>query len=380
MPDQGQPHREKIAAGPPQAAARGDGVGKKADGGRPAQGARDDLIVAHGDEAASLEFLKDDGANEHIGIVEHHVVGFPPDRAFPERAALPDCIETLLRQTDAPDEIMIIDDGSMDATIAFLQSRYGVLFQGAFGRSEQYPSVRVLKKPHTGKSRSLNAAWPRLVSDVVVTIDADTTLEPTAISALRREFQADKNLAAACGVISPRCRPSVGGYCFEVFQRFEYIRTYLTRLAWMRNDALLMVPGALGAYRTEALRRVGGFDPDNLVEDYEIIHRFFRWYYDHGRPINVKVIADARAITDAPDGARAFLKQRQRWFAGFLQTQFKNLDMIGNPAYGPVGSFLLPIKAATALLAAVLEPFAFRLLRYAAALSGWIGFLEGTSD
>ncbi len=362
-----------------------------------------------------------------------------------EGLVLTACLEALLSQDDPPEEILVVDDGSTDETLPELESRYEINFEGPWGRSARHPALAVLRKRHSGKARSLNEAWPQVSSEVVVTIDADTILEPGAISAMRRAFEAESRLTAACGVITPKCRPGLGASCLEIFQRFEYIRANLGRVAWMRCGTLLMVPGAFAAYRKEALGAVGGFNPESLVEDYDVIHRIHRWSHERHQPATMRIIPDARAVTDAPNNIKAFLKQRQRWFAGFLQTQFENMDMIGNPRYGAVGTFMLPIKSADTLepiygilsyflllklmllggkapslalwilgpqlalnyaillwsihwhhkwqgrgmgasdffrasIATLLEPFGFRLLRHVAALTGWFGFLEGTSE
>lgn len=267
-----------------------------------------------------------------------------------EALALPACIDALRKQTDLPDEIIVIDDGSTDATMTLLQYDYAVSFKGAsLGRSTADSRLMAWRKEHTGKARSLNEVWPLVKSDVIVTIDADTILEPEAIAAVRRAFAADPRLAAAGGVLAPQCRGRWTGRLFEMFQTFEYIRAFLARVAWTKCDALLLVSGAFAAYRKDVLEKIGGYDPLSLVEDYDVIHRLHRYAYERGETLRVGVLADARASTDAPDGLRAFLKQRQRWFSGFLQTQFKNRDMVGNPRYGPVGAFMLPIKTADTL-------------------------------
>jgi cellulose synthase/poly-beta-1,6-N-acetylglucosamine synthase-like glycosyltransferase len=104
------------------------------------------------------------------------------------------------------------------------------------------------------------------------------------------------------------------------------------------------VSGAFAAYRKSALQSVGGYDAHNLVEDYELIHRLHRYSDDQGMNWQILVVPQARATTDAPDSVFKFLKQRQRWFAGFLQTQFANSDMIGNPKYR-IGRFMLIVKS-----------------------------------
>ncbi|MFX7764013.1 glycosyltransferase family 2 protein, partial [Acinetobacter baumannii] len=88
--------------------------------------------------------------------------------------------------------------------------------------------------------------------------------------------------------------------------------------AWMQERGLLLISGAFAAFRREAVVRVGGFDPDCLVEDYELIHRLYRHSADHDLGWTIRVIGGATARTDAPASPMAFLRQRRRWFGGFL--------------------------------------------------------------
>ena len=91
-----------------------------------------------------------------------------------------------------------------------------------------------------------------------------------------------------------------------------------------------MVSGAFAIYRTEVLKQVGGFDPDSMVEDYELNHRIYRYASEHDLDWTVGITGQAYGVTDAPNGFKAFFHQRQRWFGGFLQTQFAHLDMTAN--------------------------------------------------
>ncbi|OQW55213.1 MAG: hypothetical protein A4S14_13275 [Proteobacteria bacterium SG_bin9] len=259
-----------------------------------------------------------------------------------EREILPSCIRALQAQTDPPDLIFIADDGSTDDSLALLRREFA-LVTGPDG-IERAGRLAVLAKPHSGKARSMNEALPRMTTEVVVTIDADTVLAPDAIAALRRDFSANPKLVAGCGVLRPRCAPGVSGRLFEWFQTFEYLRAFISREAWVRSDALLLVSGAFAGYRREPLLAVGGFDPLSRVEDYELIHRLHRHSYRHGLDWQVRVFSEAHAETDAPATLRQFLRQRSRWFGGFLETIFENRDMVGSPRYGKVGVLMLPVK------------------------------------
>jgi len=352
-----------------------------------------------------------------------------------ESAVLPACLDALLAEPDQPESIRVIDDGSEDDTVKMMAVRYAV---GPGGRSAKHPNLVFWSKPSTGKARSFNELLPQCTEDLIVTIDADTVIEPGAIAAFRAAFAAEPRLAAACGVLRPRCRAGFASGYFEFFQRFEYLRAFVWRLAWSRLNALVLVSGAFAVYRRQVLAQIGGFDAESWVEDYELLYRLHRESAGENAGWLVRVIPGARAETDAPGRPGQFLRQRARWFGGFIGTLVGNRDMVGAPRFGGVGRRLLPVKtvdtllpvfAATAQLsliylllrggflnfivlgvlaakflldlclhlqamrlyarwlqlpagknlalsvvASVLEPFCFQPLRYCGALAGWLAY------
>jgi cellulose synthase/poly-beta-1,6-N-acetylglucosamine synthase-like glycosyltransferase len=180
---------------------------------------------------------------------------------------------------------------------------------------------------------------------VVLTVDADTLLDVRAIGAVRRAFSDEAALAGITGVITPVCQASAAGRVFEWFQTYEYIRNFLSRYAWMRLDSLLLISGAFAGFRRASVVSVGGFDPDCLVEDYELIHRMRRHAQRQGLDWRFRVLGEAQARTEAPGGVGAFLRQRRRWFGGFLQTQYWYRAMVGDTRLGWLGTLMLPVKA-----------------------------------
>ena len=360
--------------------------------------------------------------------------------AHNEERALAVTIDALTAQSDPPDLILIADDGSTDGSAALLQTRYGLSADDP--ASITSTGLHWLRLPHGGKARALNAALAHVDCDIVITVDADTLLESHAIAAMRESFAKEPALVAATGVLTPVCGRGMKARFFQWFQTYEYVRNFTSRYAWMQLNGLLLISGAFAAFRRDAVVTVGGFDPDCLVEDYELIHRLHRWSAEHGLEWTVRVIGTARARTDAPETLMTFLRQRRRWFAGFLQTQRWNRDMTGNRAFGRLGTAMMPVKAldtlqpiygltafalligfvaagryalafpillvmiakiivdlsfhlwslrlyrrwtgdqqskgaAKAVLAAILEPFTFQLMRHAGAAWGWWTFLTG---
>lgn len=365
--------------------------------------------------------------------------------AHNEERAIAVTIDALVAQSDPPDLILIADDGSSDGMGLVLAQRYGLLqprLGGLSGFSPVVPGLRWLRLPQGGKAIALNVALDFAECDIVLTVDADTLLESHAIAAMRESFRTEPALVAATGVLTPVCGRGPAARFFQWFQTYEYVRNFISRYAWMQLNGLVLISGALAAFRRTPLIAVGGFDPDCLVEDYELIHRLHRWSVEHRLDWTVRVIGHARARTDAPETLMAFLRQRRRWFAGFLQTQRWNRDMTGNTRFGKLGTAMMPVKAldtlqpiygltafilligfvaagryalafpillvmiakiivdlsfhlwslrlyrrwtgdaqsegaAKAVLAAILEPFSFQLMRHAGAAWGWWTFLTG---
>jgi cellulose synthase/poly-beta-1,6-N-acetylglucosamine synthase-like glycosyltransferase len=365
--------------------------------------------------------------------------------AHNEERAMAVTIDALVAQSERPDFILIADDGSTDGSDRILTTQYGLSVPalGAISAASlTVPALHWLRVRHGGKARALNAAISHMPTDIIITVDADTLLESHAIEAMRSAFGRDPDLVAATGVLTPVCGPSLKGRLFQWFQTYEYVRNFMSRFAWEQLNGLLLISGAFAAFRRDALIKVGGFDPDCLVEDYELIHRLHRCSVEQHLGWTVRVIGAARARTDAPEGVMPFLRQRRRWFAGFLQTQRWNRDMTGNARFGKLGTAMMPVKAidtlqplygltafilliwfaasgryflalpivlvmlakivvdigfhlwslhryrrwtgdmqseglVKALLASLLEPFTFQLLRHAGAAWGWWTFLTG---
>ncbi|MBV8347312.1 MAG: glycosyltransferase family 2 protein [Mycolicibacterium sp.] len=268
--------------------------------------------------------------------------------AYNEAAVLPATLRSLMAQSDPADTIVVADDGSGDGTAAVLAAQFGLSAPatGALSKpARDYPRLRWLRLAHGGKALALNAALLAVDTDVVITMDADTLPARDAIAVIRRAFAGDPRLVSAGGVLTPACGSGLRNRLLQWFQTYEYMRNFVSRYAWMRVNSLLLISGAFAGFRRGAVLSVGGFDPDCLVEDYELIHRLHRRSRDGGLGWRVEVLGRAVARTDAPGTVTGFLRQRRRWFGGFLQTQYWNRDIIGKPRYGWLGLAMMPVKA-----------------------------------
>lgn len=265
--------------------------------------------------------------------------------AHNEKTVFPACLKTLYFQTHQAEMILIVDDGSTDGSFEYLKEELQLSQMHIGWVSRKFPHIHVLAKERTGKADSLNQALKLIDTDLILTLDADTLLEPEAIEKIVVDFQRQESLQATGGVLRPLCIPTWQGQMLEAFQKFEYIRAYLTRQAWVCKDSLLLVSGAFAAYRTQTIKDIGGYDTNSFVEDYELIHRIYHHCYQNQIPVTIGVTAEARAVTDGPPTVIKFLRQRERWFGGFLQTIFKYRAMVGDKKFHRVGTLMLPVKS-----------------------------------
>ena len=274
--------------------------------------------------------------------------------AYNEGVVLEATVRALLAQTAPPQEIIIADDGSVDDTANVMRTAFGLVPPAIGGLSETSivaPGMRWLRLAHGGKAAALNAALPCLTTEVVITVDADTRLAPDALAAMRNAFGANPHLVAATGILQPTCGSGLMARSLELFQAYEYMRSFLFRFAWMQQNSLLLVSGAFAGYRRQAVNEVGGYDTQSLVEDYDVMNRLMRHSGDYQRGWQSAVVGGALGVTSAPASPMAFMRQRRRWFGGFLQTQYRFRGMVGNRHYGRLGLVMLPITAIESLQA-----------------------------
>ena len=223
--------------------------------------------------------------------------------AFNEERVIERAVRRVLDSHDVEVDVIVVDDGSRDRT--------GAVVRELFGGD---PRVRLLTLANGGKARALNRALQLVASDVVIALDADTQFDPTTIARLARWF-VDPGLGAVAG------NAKVGNRVNLVtrWQAVEYITAQnLERRALARLGAMTVVPGAVGAWRTETLRQVGGYPVDTLAEDQDLTIAVQRAGW------RVQYDQFAVAWTEAPEAFRGLAKQRFRWAFGTLQCLWKH--------------------------------------------------------
>ena len=250
---------------------------------------------------------------------------------------------TNLLQQDYPSfEIIFVDDGSKDSTY----SKVSAAFRGN-------PRVTVLTKNNGGKASALNYGINYSNNEFVVCIDADTQLHKNAITELMRYFTADNNAGAVAGNVKVGNAKNI----LTKWQSIEYTTAQnFDRRAFDLINGIMVVPGAIGAFRKEAIKKASAFTTDTLAEDCDLTIRILRQGY------TVRNCAEAIAVTEAPETVQQFMKQRFRWSFGIMQSFWKNRDACFNRKYKSLGMFALPNILLFQIILPVIAPLADLML------------------
>ncbi|MGN6638004.1 MAG: glycosyltransferase, partial [Mucilaginibacter sp.] len=241
--------------------------------------------------------------------------------AYNEEVTAIKTIQSLLQLDYFKFEIIFVDDGSKDKTFELVNSSYG-----------HHPMVRVLTKPNGGKASALNFGLTQAQYEYVVCIDADTQLKNDAIQHLMAYFT-DNEIGAVAGTVKVGNENNI----ITMWQSIEYITAQnMDRRAFDLINSITVVPGAIGAFRKDAIIKAGGFTSDTLAEDCDLTMRILKLGYV------IKNSAEAIAYTEAPETLNALLKQRFRWSFGVIQSFWKNRDALFNKKFRFFGMVGMP--------------------------------------
>ncbi len=257
--------------------------------------------------------------------------------AYNEEKVIVRTVESVLRNGYDDLEVIVVDDGSRDATLEVLRRNFG-------GR----PNIRILSQSNAGKSAALNNAIAHAHHDILVALDADTIFRAGTIAKLVRHFADPK-----VGAVSGNARVGNRNSWITRFQSIEYIYGFnLDRRALDLLNAITVVPGAVGAWRKNLILKLGGFGDDTLAEDTDLTLKIRRAGYQ------IRYEEGAVAFTEAPEDTRGLAKQRFRWAFGTLQAAWKHRDALFVAKYGSLGFVALPSIWIFQVLLSALSPFA----------------------
>ena len=218
-------------------------------------------------------------------------------------------ILSLHRQTLRPVEIIVVDDGSTDDTRAVAER----------ARALGLVDMVICHGTRCGRSTAINAAARFAGGDLLLTVDADTIFEPTAVARLAAVFSDPRVGGASCNIAISNERESL----WTGLQSVEYLMSISAGRSILDVvDAIACLSGACSMYRRETFLRQGGLDV-GPGEDLEYSLRLRRLGHV------IRFVPDAWAETDGPTSAISLLRQRARWDRDALRIRFMMYGELG---------------------------------------------------
>lgn len=238
--------------------------------------------------------------------------------AFNEEKTIQACLQSLQHLNYPNYEIIMVDDGSTDHT---------------FDEASKLEGIKLIHQRNQGKPSALNAGVLNSTGEIILTVDADTTLDKQALIKVASRFEKNESLGAVAGNVKVKAEPTL----LNAVQSSEYATGInLIRKGQSVLGCVLIVPGPVAALRKQAVEKAGYFSDDTFAEDFDITLKILKAGY------RVEYEEKSIAYTDAPKTVEDLIKQRRRWYRGMIQVLDKHKDMYFNPKYGLAGTFGVP--------------------------------------
>ncbi|MFG3703257.1 bifunctional polysaccharide deacetylase/glycosyltransferase family 2 protein [Micromonospora sp. NPDC047670] len=221
--------------------------------------------------------------------------------AYNEAANIAATVRSLVASDYPTLEVIVVDDGSSDDTAGIVERL-------------RLRGVRVIRQANAGKPAALNTGIRAARADLLVLVDGDTVFQPDTVRRLVQGF-ADPTVGAISGNTKVANRRRLLGR----WQHLEYVIGFnLDRRMYDVLECMPTIPGAIGAFRREALFAVGGVPADTLAEDTDLTMQVLRAGW--------RVVYEEAAIawTEAPSSLRQLWRQRYRWCYGTMQAMWKH--------------------------------------------------------
>ena len=306
--------------------------------------------------------------------------------AYNEQAGIVPSVRSLLSLHYPEFEVIVANDGSTDETLPRLIEAFALVevpqiyrrkletrpVRGVY-RSLRHPNLTVIDKENGGRADAMNAAVNVARFPLVCQVDADSVLDAEALLRASRLFIEDATVVGVGGTVRPLngavvregqvVQVSLPRRWIERFQVLEYARAFFTgRAGWSSFGALLIISGAFGVFRREAILEVGGYETDTVTEDMELVMRLHRHYRAVGKPYRMIFTPDPICWTEVPSDLGTLRRQRNRWHRGLLETMWRYRGMTLNPRYGAVGMVGMPYFWLFEALSPVIEVTGYVML------------------
>lgn len=307
--------------------------------------------------------------------------------AHNEETGIVSSIRSLLGINYSEYEIIVVNDGSLDATLEIVIREFDMfelpdkivwsgMSRGTLPIRQMYASrlhsnLLLIDKENGGKADALNAGVQASKYPYFVSLDGDTVLDSDAFIKVMKpimEARPGEEIIASGGSVGIANGSAIDrGFLgkdairlsrnpFVIMQVIEYLRAFLMgRMSLSRYNLLLIVSGAFSVFRKDWVIRAGGFALNTVGEDMEMVVRLHRLIRENESKARIAYVPDPVCWTEAPENLRLLRRQRIRWHRGLFESLYRHKKMIFNPKYGAIGLISLPYFVFVELLGPLIE-------------------------
>ncbi|MAG52992.1 MAG: hypothetical protein CMH62_03450 [Nanoarchaeota archaeon] len=256
--------------------------------------------------------------------------------AYNEETTIKGTVYSLLNLKYPKDkiEIVIVDDGSTDNTLKI-------------AKEFEKKRVKVYAKENGGKATALNFALKNIKGELVGCLDADSFVKSDALMKMIGYFNDEQIMA-----VTPSIKIWKDNVLLQKMQKIEYMMGVFLRKSFAYLDSIHVTPGPFTIYRKKFFDKYGGYEVGNLTEDIEVALRMQRHGY------RIENCMDANVYTVGPSTFNSLLKQRRRWYVGFINNIFNYKDLFGFK-HGNLGLLVLPSAFVSVGLSIILFFYTF---------------------
>lgn len=286
--------------------------------------------------------------------------------AYNEEVTIVDSINSLLNLNYPSYEIIMINDGSKDQTVAKVISHFNlkkvskpyrklIPTNEALDIYEGNGKIKIIlvDKVNGGKSDALNMGINVCSFPTFLCIDADSMLQSDALQKIVEPFLEDDQMVAVGGDVKISNNLVIDNgeilsiekpeKLIVIFQMIEYLRVFLnSRISLNGINGNLIISGAFGLYNKQAVVNVGGYTNGLMGEDMEIIMKIHSFYLKNKISYKTSYVPDAICWTQVPEEVKVLKRQRRRWHVGLAQSLKRHRYMFLNPKYGLIGMVSFP--------------------------------------
>ncbi len=303
-------------------------------------------------------------------------------------------VQSLLQLEYSTFEIIVVNDGSRDATMAELTSafdlhpfpeayRVQLATQAVTGiyRSTRHPNLRVIDKEHGGAADALNAGINATRYPLFCGIDTGTILRRDSLQRIVAPFLNESRVVATAAAlrVGNGCE-TANGFIGRIalperwlprFQIINHLRVSLfAPLGWSMLDAMLIAPPGICLFRKDAVIEAGGYSKEAAIGSTELIVRLHRTMRGKRQPYHIRFVADPVCWKIMPENLHALKDQRMLWQQGLSDALHLNTGLMTRRNGGVPGRIAFPFLALFEAWGPLIEVlgYAFMLIAFACGL------------